>query len=122
MNLGPVALARAEGRPVLVNMTAAWCITCLANERVALSSEAFRAQLKDAGIAYFKGDWTQRDAAITAYLTEFGRSGVPLYVLYPRGGGAPEVLPQILTPRLVADALSRAAAGTSAPADSRSVP
>lgn len=107
---------RKEGRPVLVNMTAAWCITCLANERVALSSDAFRDALKTSDAQYLKGDWTSQDAAITQYLAGFGRSGVPLYVVYPRGGGEPEVLPQILTPGLVADALARAAAGSVTPA------
>jgi thiol:disulfide interchange protein DsbD len=100
---------RAEGRPVLVNMTAAWCITCLANERVALSSDAFAARLAATGTAYLKGDWTQRDARITEYLARFGRNGVPLYVLYPAGGAAPEVLPQLLTPDVVDAALTRAA-------------
>ena len=102
---------RRGGEPVFVNMTAAWCITCLANERVALSSEDFAARLRRDGIRYLKGDWTQQDAAITAYLADFDRSGVPLYVVYPRGGGAPEVLPQLLTPGLVAAALTRAATG-----------
>ncbi|HVJ62828.1 MAG TPA: hypothetical protein VM555_08960, partial [Tahibacter sp.] len=68
------------------------------------------------GTRYLKGDWTNQDAAITTYLAGFGRSGVPLYVVYPRGGGAPEVLPQILTPGLVVDALARAAAGPATPA------
>lgn len=104
-----VASLRAEGRPVLVNMTAAWCITCLANERVALSSDAFEQRLARTGTAYLKGDWTQRDARITEYLARFGRNGVPLYVLYPTGGGEPEVLPQLLTPDLVDAALTRAA-------------
>jgi thiol:disulfide interchange protein DsbD len=109
-----LAELRARGEPVLVNMTAAWCITCLANERVALSSDAFASALDQLGVAYLKGDWTDHDAAITDYLSQFGRSGVPLYVLYPRGGGAPEVLPQLLTPDLVDAALRRAAAGGSA--------
>ena len=113
---------RRDGKPVLVNMTAAWCITCLANERVALSSDAFAQQLQRDGIAYLKGDWTSQDAAITNYLAGFGRNSVPLYVLYPRNGGTPEVLPQLLTPSLVADALARAAAGSSAPPVQRSSP
>jgi thiol:disulfide interchange protein DsbD len=100
---------RAEGRPVLVNMTAAWCITCLANERIALSSEQFRAELARHEVAYLKGDWTHRDSAITAYLARYGRNGVPLYVVYPRGTGDGEVLPQLLTPELVVQALARAA-------------
>ncbi|MCQ4165981.1 protein-disulfide reductase DsbD family protein [Tahibacter harae] len=102
-----------RGEPVFVNMTAAWCITCLANERIALSSEDFAARLRRDGIHYLKGDWTNQDAAITRYLANFQRSGVPLYVVYPRGGGAPEVLPQLLTPGLVDAALARAAASPS---------
>lgn len=106
-----LAALRAEGRPVLVNMTAAWCITCLANEQVALSSSAFRDALAAHDVAYLKGDWTQRDSRITAYLANYARNGVPLYVVYPRGGGEPEILPQLLTPALVDAALMRAARG-----------
>ena len=94
---------------MLVNMTAAWCITCLANERVALSSGAFRQRLQDHGIHYLKGDWTNHDEAISNYLARFDRAGVPLYVLYPRGSGEPRILPQILTPGLVLQALDQAA-------------
>jgi thiol:disulfide interchange protein DsbD len=110
----PARLAelRAAGRPVLVNMTAAWCITCLANERVALASERFRAELDRHGVTYLKGDWTHRDPEITAYLARYG---VPLYVVYPRGTGDGETLPQLLTPDLVSQALARAAAGTGSP-------
>lgn len=96
---------RAAGQPVLVNMTAAWCITCLANERVALSSPEFHAALEAKGVRYLKGDWTQRDAEITAYLESFGRSGVPLYVLYPGAGREPVVLPQLLSVAIVRAAL-----------------
>jgi thiol:disulfide interchange protein DsbD len=110
---------RAAGKPVLVNMTAAWCITCLANERVALSSQSVQQQLRDLGIVYLKGDWTQRDAAITSYLSQFERNGVPLYVVYPSGAGAPEVLPQMLTPAMVIAALQRAAAGSHSSAQTR---
>ena len=98
------AALRSEGRPVLVNMTADWCITCLANERVALSSAEFAEALQARGVVYLKGDWTRQDADITAYLESFGRSGVPLYVLYP-AQGEPIVLPQLLTPALVREAL-----------------
>lgn len=101
---------RADGRPVLVNMTAAWCITCLANERVALTAASVQQRLDELDIVYLKGDWTHRDDAITSYLSKFGRSGVPLYVVYPRGSGEPEVLPQLLTPAIVEAALIRAAA------------
>ncbi|WP_111657707.1 protein-disulfide reductase DsbD family protein [Isoalcanivorax indicus] len=104
-----LAALRAAGEPVLVNMTADWCITCLANERVALDTDMVRAALTDGGVSYLKGDWTRQDPDITEYLAGYGRNGVPLYVLYPRGGGAPQVLPQVLTPTLVRDAVSRAA-------------
>ena len=100
-----LAELRAADRPVLVNMTAAWCITCLANERIALSTDTVREALAARGVAYLKGDWTQPDEAITRYLQRYGRNGVPLYVLYPPGGGAPRVLPQLLTADGVADAI-----------------
>lgn len=98
---------RADGKPVFVNFTAAWCITCLANERVALSDAAVLAAFRDAGITYLKGDWTNQDAQISAHLADFGRSGVPLYLFYP-GGTQTEarVLPQLLTPATVIDALA----------------
>ena len=87
---------RAEERPVFVNMTAAWCITCLVNERTALSGAAVRAALEERGITYLKGDWTNQNPEITRLLERHGRNGVPLYVLYP-AKGEPVVLPQILT-------------------------
>jgi len=105
----PAALAslRASGRPVLVNMTAAWCVTCLVNERMALTSAEVRRALADRGVVYMVGDWTRQDPAITAYLRQFGRDGVPLYVLYPGGDRPPMVLPQILTETSVLAALER---------------
>lgn len=109
---GLLAELRREGRPVFVNMTAAWCLTCLVNEQTALSGPAFEAALERHGIAYLIGDWTRQDPAITSFLAGFERSGVPLYVVYPRAG-SPVVLPQILTPSLVLDALAGAATGIS---------
>ncbi len=95
---------RAEGKPVFLNFTAAWCITCLANERIALSQQSVMDAFKQDGITYLKGDWTNQDAAITRKLAEFGRNGVPLYVFYPTGQQKePIVLPQILTPESVID-------------------
>lgn len=101
-----VAALRAEGRPVLVNLTAAWCITCKVNERVALDTEATRALLAARGVAVLVGDWTRGDPAITALLREHGRDGVPLYLLYAPGGEAPRILPQILTEGMLREALS----------------
>jgi len=100
-----LAAARAGGRPVFVNMTAAWCITCLVNERVALDTAAVAAAFARGQVRYLKGDWTNRDAAITDYLAGFGRNGVPLYVFYPPGE-PPRVLPQVLTPAGVIAALA----------------
>lgn len=92
-------------RAVLVNMTADWCITCKVNEGVALNTEAVREALDAADVVYMKGDWTRRDEAITEYLSEFDRNGVPLYVLYPHDGGEPTVLPQVLSRGLVVRAI-----------------
>ena len=89
--------ARSEGRPVLINMTAAWCITCLANEKVVLSSDVIKAAVGDMGFTALKGDWTNQDPQITELLARYGRSSVPLYLLFPAGGGEPQILPQILT-------------------------
>ncbi|RZJ02796.1 MAG: thiol:disulfide interchange protein [Brevundimonas sp.] len=100
-----VADARAEGRPVLVNFTADWCVTCKINEGAALSSPKVRAALDRSGAVYLVGDWTRRDDAITAELRRHGRSGVPLYLLYPPGGGAPKVLPQLLSEGAVVETL-----------------
>ena len=100
-----------DGRPVFVNMTADWCITCKVNERVALSGPRFADLLAAHDVAYLQGDWTNRDPEITSFLERFGRLGVPLYVLYPPGGGEPRVLPQILAPGALRDALSSPASG-----------
>lgn len=89
---------RAEGKPVFVNMTADWCLTCLANERLVLSSRDIEDTFTQLGAVGLKGDWTNTDPAITAFLQTYGRSGVPLYVWFPAGHqGAGIVLPQLLT-------------------------
>jgi thiol:disulfide interchange protein DsbD len=95
----------AQGRPVLVNMTAAWCISCQVNERTTLATQTVRDALSARGVTYLKGDWTNQNPEITAFLARHGRSGVPLYLLYA-GRGEPTVLPQILTSGLVLDALA----------------
>lgn len=96
---------RAAGTPVFINMTAAWCITCEVNDRVALASKTIANRFDDLGIAYLKGDWTNGDPEITALLESFGRSGVPLYVLYGPGDAKPVLLPQLLTETIVLNAL-----------------
>lgn len=97
-----VSKGRAEGATVFVDFTASWCLTCQVNERVVLARPEVKAALAK-GVA-LKADWTNRDAAIAAELARHGRSGVPLYIVYPKGGEA-VVLPEILTPGLVLDAL-----------------
>tara|TARA_B100001059_G_scaffold93153_1_gene92316 strand:+ start:55682 stop:57736 length:2055 start_codon:yes stop_codon:yes gene_type:complete len=104
-----LAELRQQDKPVLVNMTADWCITCLVNERIALNTERSKSALRDYNVSYLKGDWTRRDSDITAYLQQYQRDGVPLYVLY-WPGQPPQVLPQILTPdtlRQTFDSLSQ---------------
>ena len=106
-----LAELRAQGKPVFVNLTASWCITCLVNERVALSTEEVRGAFEQQGVTYLKGDWTRQDPRITELLKQHDRSGVPLYLFYPAGTGSDaQVLPQLLTPGIVTTALR---AGTS---------
>lgn len=100
-----VAALRAEGRPVFVDLTAAWCITCQVNDRVALRADSVRAAFAARRVALLVGDWTRGDAAIGALLRAHGREGVPLYLLYPADGGPPALLPQVLTAGLVLAAL-----------------
>ena len=101
-----LAELRAEGKPVFINMTADWCITCKVNERVALRNDAFEQALEDGGITYLLGDWTARNSEITSLLEGFGRAGVPLYAVYPREG-EPMLLPQILTTDMLVDAFGK---------------
>lgn len=109
-----VAALQKQGRPVFVNFTAAWCITCIANERVALSRQEVQERFARNGVAYLKADWTNRDAAIAQALAEHGRAGVPLYLFYPGVAGAPaEILPQILTPDTLKEATVRVVAAGS---------
>lgn len=101
-----LAELRAAGKPVFVNMTAAWCLTCLVNEKVALSRDSVKAHMRERGITYLRGDWTNRDPEITALLQQFGRSGVPLYLYFPAGRDREVVvLPQVLTEQQVLAAL-----------------
>ncbi|MEW6167962.1 MAG: protein-disulfide reductase DsbD domain-containing protein [Pseudomonadota bacterium] len=99
-----VAELRADGRTIFVDFTADWCLSCKVNERVALKSERVERAFAERNVALLVGDWTRSDPAITAELARFGRNGVPLYLLYVRGG-EPKVLPQLLTPDIVIDAL-----------------
>ena len=101
-----LAALREAGRPVFVDMTAAWCVTCLVNERVAIDTRAVRDAFQARNVAYLRGDWTRQDPALTAFLRENGRDGVPLYLFYPARAAAPLVLPQVLTAGTVLAALN----------------
>jgi thiol:disulfide interchange protein len=94
-----------ESGPVFVNFTAAWCITCKVNEINALNRPVVQSVMAAKGVTYLKGDWTSEDPVITAALQAYGRSGVPLYLLYSKGSKKAEVLPQLLTEGIVLDAL-----------------
>jgi thiol:disulfide interchange protein DsbD len=99
----------AKGQPVLVNFTASWCLTCLVNERNAFADASVQDTFKRKGVVLMKGDWTNREPAITQALSDFGRAGVPLYVVYNARPGAPEpvVLPQLLSAELVRDSFAQ---------------
>ena len=101
-----LASLTAEHKPVFVNLTAAWCITCLVNERATLDRAAVRDAFAAHGVVALKGDWTRQDPEIASLLESFGRSGVPLYLLYD-GEGKPTVLPQILTEAEVIEAVAK---------------
>ncbi len=104
-----VASARDSGRVVFVDYTAAWCLSCQVNERVALHTDAVEQAFAKGNVLLLRADWTSRDADITAALASFGRSGVPLYVLYPADRAkSAELLPAVLTSGVVLDALKRA--------------
>ena len=98
---------RAGGKLVFVNMTASWCLSCLVNEHLTLSKPAVRDAFDQFHVVYMKGDWTNQNPSISAFLHELGQDGVPLYVLFA-AGHAPKVLPQLLSESIVLNALESA--------------
>ena len=104
----PNALAtlRQQQQAVFINITADWCLTCLANEKLTLNRPIIQQYLKDNNITYLKGDWTNYNAQITNLLKQHGRNGIPLYLVYPRNSQQPaKILPQLLTTELLLNAL-----------------
>ena len=95
-----VAALREENKSIFLNFTADWCITCKVNEAVALSRQNIQDTLKEKDITYLKADWTKKDSVIASKLAEYGRTGVPLYLLFPKGQ-EPIILPEILTEDLL---------------------
>jgi thiol:disulfide interchange protein DsbD len=97
---------RAEGRPVFVDFTASWCLSCQVNERVVLNRSDVQQRLSSSGVALVRADWTRRDEVIAQTLASLGRNGVPTYALYPADANAqPRLLPEVLTPGIVMSAL-----------------
>ena len=101
-----VAALNAEGRAVFVDFTAAWCVTCQVNKRTTLSNVSVLADLEARRVVLLRADWTRRDAAISAELARLGRNGVPVYAIYKPGQALPALLPELLSPQAVRDALA----------------
>lgn len=103
-----VAAERGHGKAILVDFTASWCITCQVNQRTTLSTDAVKQALLRTGTIYMVADSTKFNPDIDDVMNEFGQGGLPLYIVYPADGSAPKVLPQVLTPSIVVDALEQA--------------
>ena len=97
----------AQGTPVFVDVTADWCITCLANEQAVLFTDDMTRAFEAAGVTYMVADWTNYDPEIGGFVREHGRNGIPLYVMYPGNlSSTPTILPQLLTANIVNEALA----------------
>ncbi|MGA8741560.1 MAG: thioredoxin family protein [Terracidiphilus sp.] len=104
---GAVQKYQSQGRPVFVDFTASWCLSCQVNERVAFGNPGVQKAFADNNVVLLRADWTRYDDSITQTLTSLGRSGVPTYALYVPGESKPRVLPEVLTPGIVTDALAQ---------------
>jgi len=92
---------------VFIDFTAAWCVTCQVNKRTSLYNFQVAKAFADRDIVTLKADWTKQDPRITAELASLGRNAVPVYALYVPGESKPHLLPEVLTPTLVLDEISR---------------
>lgn len=97
---------RKDNKPVFLYFTADWCVTCKVNEQVAIDRDETRKAFAQAAVVVMRGDWTNGDANITAFLGQHGRSGVPLYLWYTPGESKPKILPQVLTPRVLIEQIA----------------
>lgn len=104
-----VAAQRGHGKAIFVDFTASWCITCQVNEKTSLSTQAVKQALAKTGAVYMVADSTKFNPDVDDTMSEFGQGGLPMYLVYPADGGPPRVLPQVLTPGMVVDALNQAA-------------
>lgn len=107
-----VAKLKGKGRPIFVDFTASWCITCQVNQRTTLSTQAVKQALQRTKTHYMVADSTNFNPDVDDALAEFGQGGLPLYLVYPADGGKPVVLPQVLTPKIVINALDKASNAT----------
>jgi thiol:disulfide interchange protein len=110
-----VSKYQAQGRPVLVDFTASWCLSCQVNERVALNQPEVKQAFQAANVALLRADWTRHDEAITQALAALDRSGVPAYALYAPGQSEPQMLPEVLTQGIVIDAINKLPAAAQMP-------
>lgn len=108
MDAAGVEAQRGHGKAIFVNFTASWCITCQVNEKTSLSTQAVKETLAKTGTLYMVADSTKFNPDVDDALNQFGQGGLPLYVVYPADGGPPKVLPQLLTPGIVVNALNQA--------------
>ena len=106
-----VAELRAEGRAIFVDVTAAWCVTCQVNKMRVLNDGEVQAAFDRFNVVQMRADWTNRNETIAELIASHGQAGVPLYLLYPEGGGSARVLPTVLTRDGLVEALERATRG-----------